>query len=75
MCYIYVLHQTRKEMFDWVRDQNIACQHHDRKINFSVPKQRPILNFAPRDKLRPQGRDPGGTFCPLGVKLSPGGQR
>jgi hypothetical protein len=36
---------------------------------FGAPLLRPILNLAPRDKLWPQGRS-----CPLGVKLSPGGE-
>jgi hypothetical protein len=30
MCYIYVPHQTRN-VYDWVRDQDVACQHYDRK--------------------------------------------
>jgi hypothetical protein len=32
-------------------------------------RQRPILNFAPRGNFDPQGQS-----CPLGVKLSPGGE-
>jgi hypothetical protein len=41
-----------------------------------MQKQKPILNFAPRGKLRTPGTKlpPRGEFCPLGVKLSNRGE-